>query len=80
MLALLCVCDVANVVTAAAPSLGVDAVAWMVREGSLNAVFGLKKCAQAARAASAREVRRPWGEVGVCDEVRRRTLCATGHS
>ena len=42
-LALLVICDAANIVVATAPSLAVDITAWVVREGSLNAVFGLKK-------------------------------------
>ena len=42
-LALLAICDAANIVVATAPSLAVDITAWVVREGSLNAVFGLKK-------------------------------------
>ena len=42
-LALLVICDAANILVATAPSLAVDITAWIVREGSLNAVFGLKK-------------------------------------
>ena len=42
-LSLLVICDVANVVVALSSSMAVDAAAWVVREGSLEAVFGLKK-------------------------------------
>ena len=42
-LSLLLICDAANILMATAPSLAVDISAWIVREGSLNAVFGLKK-------------------------------------
>ena len=42
-LGLLCVCDVANLVVALSASLPVDAVAWVVRDGSLEGAFGLKK-------------------------------------
>ena len=42
-LGLLLLCDAANFAVALVPSLPVNAAAWVVREGSLNAVFGLKK-------------------------------------
>ena len=42
-LTLLAICDAANIIVATVPSLAVDITAWVVREGSLNAVFGLKK-------------------------------------
>ena len=42
-LGLLIVCDVANLVVALSASLPVDAVAWVVRDGSLEGAFGLKK-------------------------------------
>mmetsp|Transcript_23739 Transcript_23739/g.39215 ORF Transcript_23739/g.39215 Transcript_23739/m.39215 type:complete len:525 (+) Transcript_23739:34-1608(+) len=42
-LSLLLLCDMANFLVALVPSLPVVVVAWVVREGSLGAVFGLKK-------------------------------------
>ena len=42
-LSLLVICDTANIVVTLSHSLAVDTAAWVVREGSLEAIFGLKK-------------------------------------
>jgi hypothetical protein len=60
-LSLLVICDVANVVVALSSSMAVDAAAWVVREGSLEAVFGLKKSLMMDHTAKARRGR--WSAV-----------------
>ena len=42
-LSLLVICDAANIVVTLSHSLAVDTTAWVLREGSLEAIFGLKK-------------------------------------
>ena len=42
-LAMLLLCDATNFIFTCVPVLAVDLTAWAVREGSINAVFGLKK-------------------------------------